>query len=405
MKQSTFSILFLIRKTRLTKTGKTAILMRITANGRFVELNTLRKIEPSNWNQTKERAVGKIPAHHEINRYLEWLRTRAYEIQKELFDNDGYVEPIIIKERLQGKHEDCKMFFQVFQEHNVQMEQLIGKEYNEVTLRRYKLCLRYFKEMLAKETKVEDFPIKNLTSEMIYKFELFLKIEKKVSTNTMIRYMKCLKKITNLAFANGWVTINPFANKKFKEKKVVRDFLTVEELRILRDKEFDIPRLEVVRDVFLFCCYTGLAFIDVYNLKKDNIIEDAKGRKWIHKQRQKTDIEFSVPLMELPSALIEKYKDHPMCITSGKALPVYANQKVNSYLKEIADFCGIKKHLTMHIARYTFATTVTLANDVKLEDVSKMLGHTTTRMTQHYAHVLNDSLANDMNKVEQLMSK
>lgn len=353
MKQSTFSILFLIRKTRLTKTGKAPIMMRITANGRFVELNTLRKIEPSNWNQTKERVLGKILAHHEINRYLEWLRTRAYEIQKELFDNDGHIEPILIKERLQGKHEDCKMFFQVFQEHNDQMEQLIGKEYNEVTLRRYKLCLRYFKEMLAKETKVEDFPIKNLTSEMIYKFELFLKIEKKVSTNTMIRYMKCLKKITNLAFANGWITINPFANKKFKEKKVVRDFLTVEELRILRDKEFDIPRLEVVRDVFLFCCYTGLAFIDVYNLKKDNIIEDAKGRKWIHKQRQKTDIEFSVPLMELPSALIEKYKDHPMCITSGKALPVYANQKVNSYLKEIADFCGIKKHLTMHLANHT----------------------------------------------------
>lgn len=258
MKQSTFSILFLIRKTRLTKTRKAPIMMRITANGRFVELNTLRKIEPSNWNQTKERVLGKILAHHEINRYLEWLRTRAYEIQKELFDNDGHIEPILIKERLQGKHEDCKMFFQVFQEHNDQMEQLIGKEYNEVTLRRYKLCLRYFKEMLAKETKVEDFPIKNLTSEMIYKFELFLKIEKKVFTNTMIRYMKCLKKITNLAFANGWITINPFANKKFKEKKVVRDFLTVEELRILRDKEFDIPRLEVVRDVFLFCCYTDL---------------------------------------------------------------------------------------------------------------------------------------------------
>lgn len=405
MKQNTFSIIFLIRKTRLTKRGEAPIQMRITANGRFIELNTQRKIEPANWNQKKERATGKTPAHQEINRYLEWLRTKAYEIQKELFDQNGYTEPVLIKEYLQGKHDVCKMFFEVFEEHNEQMSLLIGKEYNETTLRRYRLCLRYFKEMLSKETKVEDIPIKNITGEIIRKFEAFLKIEKQCAQNTVIRYMKCVKKITNLALANGWITINPFASVKFKEKKVIRDFLTINELNLLKDKEFEIPRLEIVRDVFLFCCFTGLAFIDVYNLKREHIIEDAKGRKWIHKQRQKTDVEFFVPLLELPLALIEKYKDHPSCKHSKKILPVFVNQKMNSYIKEIADFCGIKKHLTMHIARYTFATTVTLANNIKLENVSKMLGHTTTRMTEHYAHVLNESLANDMDKISSIISQ
>lgn len=178
MKQNTFSILFLIRKTRLTKKGEAPIQMRITANGRFIELNTQRKIEPANWNQKKERVIGKTPAYQEINRYLELLRTQAYEIQKKIFQEHGYTEPVLIKEYLQGKHNTCKMFFEAFEEHNEQMAQLVGKEYNLTTLRRYRLCLRYFKEMLSKETKVEDIPFKNVTGEMIRNFEAFLKIEK-----------------------------------------------------------------------------------------------------------------------------------------------------------------------------------------------------------------------------------
>ncbi|MBO5833135.1 MAG: site-specific integrase [Alistipes sp.] len=240
---------------------------------------------------------------------------------------------------------------------------------------------------------------------MIRDFEAFLKIEKRVAQNTMIRYMKCLKKVVNLAIANGWITVNPFAGIKFSEKKVVKDFLTIEEVNTIRTKEFDIERLNIVKDIFIFCCYTGLAFIDVYNLKSEHITEDAHSRKWIHKQRQKTEVEFFVPLFEYPLQLIEKYRNHPMCRANKMVFPVYANQKMNSYLKEIADLCGIKKHLTMHTARYTFATTITLANDVKLENVSKMLGHTNTRMTLHYAHIMNESLAQEMNKVAAIMGE
>ena len=165
------------------------------------------------------------------------------------------------------------------------MAQLVGIEFDAVTLSRYRLCLRYFKEMMSRKTKVADIPIKNLNGEMIRDFEAFLKIEKRVAQNTMIRYMKCLKKVVNLAIANGWITVNPFAGIKFSEKKVVKDFLTIEEVNTIRTKEFGIERLDMVRDIFIFCCYTGLAFIDVYNLRPEHITEDAHGRKWIHKQR------------------------------------------------------------------------------------------------------------------------
>lgn len=404
MKQNTFNVLFLIRRTRLLKTGEAAIQMRITCNGRFVELNTQRQIAPADWDQRKERAKGKNPVAQEINRRLEWLRNRVYEIQKELMAKQPYVEPVLIKEILQGRHDSCKFFFAIFEEQIAQMKKLENIDYTKITIGRYELCLRCFREMFARQSNAKDIAINEVNRKMITDFETFLKVDKGVAQNTMIRYMKCVKKIINLSLANGWITVNPFAAVRFKEKVVIRDFLTMEEINRMREKEFGIFRLEMVRDVFLFCCFTGLAYIDVHDLTIKNITKDPQGRSWIHKSRQKTAIEFFVPLLEYPLSLIEKYKDHPMCKHSGRIFPVYANQKMNSYLKEIADFCNIQKNVTMHIARYTFATTITLANDVSLPNVSKMLGHTTTRMTQHYAHVLNESVAKEMAKLNGLMS-
>ena len=406
MKQCTsISVWFFIRRTRLGRSGETPIIMRITINGQNAELNTQRKVLPSLWDQRRERTTGKGAVHLEINKHLDSLRAKAMEIYSEAYENDGYVNPVYIKEVILGKHRECKLLFEVFEEHNARIELLVGKEYNETTLGRYRLCLRYFREMVAEKSQVKDIPLKHLNGEMIRNFETFLKVKKNVAQNTMIRYMKCLKKVTNLAIANGWITVDPFAGIKFSEKKVVKDFLTIEEVNAIRTKDFGIERLDIVKDIFIFCCYTGLAFIDVYNLRPEHITEDAQGRMWIHKQRQKTEIEFFVPLLDCPLQLIKKYTGHPLCKGRGTIFPVYANQKMNSYLKEIADFCGIKKHLTMHTARYTFATTITLANNIKLETVSKMLGHTNTRMTLHYAHVLNDTIAREMEKIADLVDE
>ena len=292
------------------------------------------------------------------------------------------------------------MFYATFEEHNERMAQLVSIEFDAVTLSRYRLCLRYFKEMMSRKTKVADFPIKNLNGEMIRDFEAFLKIEKRVAQNTMIRYMKCLKKVVNLAIANGWITVNPFAGIKFHEKEVVREFLTMDELMTIYQKEFSLPRLALVRDVFIFSAFTGLAFIDVQQLAAEHIVQDNNGHYWIRKTRQKTNNMCNIPLLDIPLAILKKYENHPTCIKRGVLLPVPCNQNMNSYLKEIADVCGIQKHLSTHLARHSYATSVRLANGVSIENVAKMLGHSNIKMTQHYAKVLDSSILKDMMNVK-----
>lgn len=402
MKPQTFSVLFFIRKTRLLKTGEAPINMRITVDGRFVEMQTLRRILPANWNQRKERAVGKNPAYSEINMYLDSLKGKIYDIQKELSNASLPVNPVLIKDRLLNKQDDCKMFFQLFEEHNNQLEKLLGIDYERSTLGRYKTCLSYFREMYRKEySKTTDFPVKSLSPDMIQRFEVFLRAEKHLANNTMIRFMKCVKKIVNQALANGWIASNPFATIHYHNEEVTPTFITQEELESLYHKEITIPRLEVIRDVYIFCCFTGLAFVDVKSLKPEHIFKDTNGALWIRKARTKTNVMCNIPLLEIPLSLIKKYSDHPICIAKNVLFPVASNQKTNGYLKELADICGIKKRLTTHTARHTFATTLTLGNGVALENVSKMLGHTNTKMTQHYARVQDASIARDMDNVRQ----
>jgi site-specific recombinase XerD len=196
--------------------------------------------------------------------------------------------------------------------------------------------------------------------------------------------------------ANGWLNKDPFANYKAKVKEVVREFLSEAEIEQMMNKEFVSERLELVRDIFVFSCFTGLAYIDVKQLTLDNISLGIDGDKWIFKNRQKTDTASKIPLLPTAKDIIDKYADYPVCKNEKRLLPILSNQKMNAYLKEIADVCGIKKDLTFHIARHTFATTITLSNGVPLETVSKMLGHTSLKTTQHYAKILDKKISEDM---------
>jgi site-specific recombinase XerD len=196
--------------------------------------------------------------------------------------------------------------------------------------------------------------------------------------------------------ANGWLTKDPFANYKSKVKEVTREFLTELEIQSLMEKEFVSERLELVRDIFVFSCFTGLAYIDVKQLSNDNIVLGIDGDKWINKNRQKTDTNSKIPLLPTAQYILDKYVNHPVCKNEEKLLPIFSNQKMNAYLKEIATVCGINKELTFHIARHTFATTVTLSNGVPIETVSKMLGHTNLKTTQHYAKILDKKISEDM---------
>jgi site-specific recombinase XerD len=217
-----------------------------------------------------------------------------------------------------------------------------------------------------------------------------------LSNNGVMKHLERLRKMINLALQMEWIDKNPFLAYRLKFEKVDRDYLTKQELAKIEAKDFEMPRLELVKDLFIFSCYTGLSYIDVSNLKQENIVTGIDEEKWIVTSRQKTNTVVKMPILPKALAVLEKYADHPKSLADRTLIPTFSNQKLNSYLKEIADLCGIKKHLTFHTARHTFATTVTLSNGVPIESVSKMLGHTKLATTQIYARVLETKLSDDM---------
>lgn len=409
MERNSFSVLFFLKKTKLLKNGEASVCMRITVNNVRSETNIRKSITPSLWNQAKECSRGKDRKSNDLNKFIEEARIKLYNIHAELKKESLPITATILRDKFFNleEKEEPKTLIATFQEHNDQCRQLVGKDFALVTVRRYESCKRYLAELIKIKYDKEDLPLKDINGEFIRAFDFYLKTEKECSQNTVIRYMKCLKKITNLSLANEWINKDPFTGIKFHEKEVNREFLTWDELQIITNKKFDLPRIDLVRDIFIFGCFTGLAFSDVATLSGENLVQDNLGDWWIRKgrvkleHRRKASSISNIPLLPVPLAILEKYREHPICVKKGCCLPVMCNQKMNSYLKEIADFCGIKKNLTTHVARHTFGTTVTLANNVPLQDVSVMLGHASTRMTQHYARVMNSSLKEAMNNVKE----
>jgi len=400
MERKRFSVLFFIKRTKLLKSGEAPVRVRVTYDKIYVELQLKRSVLVPLWSQEKERAIGKDRNSTELNHYIDALRVKFYQIYQDLELEGKIISARAIINRYQGKDETFKTLYNVFKEHNDNCRRLIGTDYAEITVRRYDNCLKYLMELVKRTFKQDDILLREVNGELVRAFDLYLKTEKGCAQNTVIRYMKCFKKVINLAIANEWINKNPFAGIKFHEVEVIKDILTQTELNKIMVKEFEIERLALIRDIFIFQCYTGLAFIDVYNLRQEHIAEDNNGNLWIMKPREKTNNMCNIPLLSIPKHILEKYKDNPYCHNKGVLLPVPCNQKMNSYIKEIADLCGIKKHLSTHTARHTFASVIALANNVSLPNVAKMLGHSSTRMTQHYAKVMNESIFKEMQGVD-----
>ncbi len=362
MERNSFSVLFFLKKTKLLKNGEASVCMRITVNNVRSETNIRKSITPSLWNQAKECSRGKDRKSNDLNKYIEEARIKLYNIHAELKKESLSITATILRDKFFNleEKEEPKTLIATFQEHNDQCRQLVGKDFALVTVRRYESCKRYLAELIKIKYDKEDLPLKDINGEFIRAFDFYLKTEKECSQNTVIRYMKCLKKITNLSLANEWINKDPFTGIKFHEKEVNREFLTWDELQIITNKKFDLPRIDLVRDIFIFGCYTGLSFIDIKQLTAEHIVKDREGNFWIRKARQKTKNMCNIPLLDIPLAIIEKYKDNPKCQKQNVLLPVPCNQKMNSYLKEISDLCGIHKEISTHTARHSFATTIAL---------------------------------------------
>ncbi len=390
------SILFYIKRAKVNNLGVCPIYTRVTVNTKRFEFSTNKSINPDKWSSEGSKVKGTSEEARTINSHLDYLKNQILQAEKKLIKKDISVSSENLKNELFGLTETKRMLVPIFQDHNNKIKELVGKEYAPGTLERYTTSLKHTIEFMQWKYNISDIDITKIDHAFITDYEFWLRSVRNCANNTAVKYLKNFNKIIKLCLANDWLDKNPFANYKSKVKEVERVYLTEEEIQSILNKDFKTERLSLVRDIFLFSCFTGLAYIDVKNLTKSHISYGIDGEKWIFTHRQKTESASKIPILPVTQMIIDKYENHPQCLNEDKLLPILSNQKMNAYLKEIAGVCEIEKELTFHIARHTFATTVTLTNGVPIESVSKMLGHKNLRTTQHYAKVLDRKVSEDM---------
>ena len=404
MERTTFGLLFYIRRDKTNKKGEAPVFMRLTINGERADASIKRFIEPHAWNSAKGKANEKSRGGKDLNLYLDAISANILRIQRDLELDKKEVSAQIILNRYLGKEQsDRHTLMEVFRAHNEKCRALSGISLAPATVIRYETTLRLTEEFLQKNYKKEDCYLDEVTNQFIEDFEFFLKTVRRCCHNTTTKYLLNFKKIIRIALAKGWMKKDPFAQVHFHFEPVEREFLEKQELKAMLNKEITITRLAQVRDIFCFCCLTGLAFTDVQQLKAEHLVADIHGKIWIRKARQKTKNMCNIPLLDEAQKIIDRYREHPYCQTRGVLLPVCSNQKMNSYLKELADICGIRKNLSTHCARHTFAT-LTLASGATIDNVAKMLGHANVNMTRRYAKVLDSSIMRDMEVVAENMA-
>ena len=398
MRNQTIKVNFIIQKGKLNKEGKCPIMAQITVNREMKYLGTKQYVLPERWEYGK--TLGLSRDDKRINLVLEEIKHNIYETHTALLRRGLFVTMSMLKAALRGEdpeeeaNKQKKGYIEVFDMWLADYEKQIGLSTSARTYDKYDLVRRRLKQYIEKTTGKEDIYIDQVTPMFISNFETFLRTEFNVANNHAMKMMQKARTIYTVARDNGWVSVNAFAPFKIHYDEVERDFLTREELARIMQKEFDVPRMEYVRDVFVFSCFTGLAHCDVEALTEDNIVTEEDGSVWLRTHRKKTKTAVNVPLLEIPQMIIAKYRG--LKKMDGKLLPINSNSCSNLYLKELADLCGIKKKITYHMARHTFATTVTLTNGVPIESVSRMLGHKHIRTTQIYAKVINEKIAEDM---------
>ena len=395
MKES-FGVHFFTRKSRSASSTDLCLYVRISVNKKRVDISLKRKVPKASWNPVSGKVKGSRTQARELNRYLDDVQARILAIQSRYVIKARPYTAKMIKKEFLGTAQRTQTLLRLYRQHNKEIEALVGFDYSRGGYLRHTRTRRHLETYIHMHYGLEDIPLIDVDLHFILRFEHYLKVSKIGAQNTVTKYLTNLKKIMRIAYAYGFIEKDPFVNWKAKWKPVNREALTDDELQRMIQKNFDYPRLDLVKDLFVFCCYTGLSYSDLQRLSKEQIVIGINGRRWIKINRSKTNIRSSVPILPMAQEILSKYKDHPVCISKNVLLPVLSNQKLNAYLKEIADLCGIDKRLTFHLSRHTFATTVTLANGVPIESVSRMLGHQSLRTTQIYAKVLDVKVGEDM---------
>lgn len=399
------NILFYPKKSETNTDGMVMLYARITINGKRAEFSLGRRVHEQRWDSRSAKLRGSSAEVSNFNRFLDNVKSRLYEIYDSLLKDKLDISATIVRNIYLGKAGKEYMVLEIFKEHNSEVESLLGKGFTKGTLQRYKAANKHVSDYIGYKYQRKDIPVRSVDHKFITGLEYYLKSAKGLEHNTSIKYIVNFKKIIRIAYANEWITKDPFFHWKASWKTKEKQYLTQTELDTLQNKKSFLPRLELVRDIFVFCCYTGLAYSDVKLLQFENIVIGINGGRWIKMARKKTKSMSSIPLLPTAEKIIEKYSQHPNVVNGNGVLPVLTNQKSNAYLKEIADVCGIHKNLTTHLARHTFATTVTLSKGVSIATVSKMLGHRSLKTTQIYAKVLDSKIGDEMNLLKEKLAK
>ncbi len=402
----TFGVIFYLKKQKTTAQGKAPIYARVTVNGRRTEISVKRSITESGWDVKKGLAKGSRQETAELNRFLDRFKAKIIDAYQETVLSGGTVDGAVIREQVTGKVQSGRTLGSLIEYHNSEQESKLAHG----TMKNYYTTQNYIKSFLKEKYRRTDMPILELNYSFISDFEHYLRNYKPkdhhrpLNNNGIMKHIERLRKMVNMAVTMDWLVKDPFAKYRKHFDKVERESLTKQELDKLEKKRFRVERLQQVLDMFLFSCYTGLAYIDLAELTPSNIIMGIDGNLWIFTSRAKTETSVRIPLLPKAKELMERYSDDPRAVSNGTVFPIVSNQRMNGYLKEIAEICEINKDLTFHIARHTFATTVTLSNGVPIESVSKMLGHTSIRTTQIYAKVVESKLSEDMGRLQERMA-
>lgn len=393
--KATFKLTYLVQKGKVKANGRAPIVARLIVNGDMVHFSTQMDIEPDCWDGKANRTLGQTGEQRKINNFLDELRSSVQRFYYDMQASGQQVSALALKNKLCSTEEKpVKSTMELFDKFIAEYAVIVQNNgYGKEALVRYKICKNRVQEFLQSEIHADDIPLENINKRLLDRFYLWNRSTYKVCNNTAIHFMHKFSTVYKMAWDNGWVQGNPFHQLKLKKDKADRAYLTIDELERMANKEFSSERLERMRDIFLFCCYTGLSYIDVKTLTTDNLVRKPDGKMWIVTKRTKTEVPVHVPLLDVALRLIEKYE--PMR-KGNLVFPVYSNQKSNDYLKEIAALCNIDKDVTFHVARHTFATTITLDNGVPIESVSKMLGHTNVQTTQIYARITDRKVGGDM---------
>lgn len=391
--RSTFRVLFFLKRDKQKANGNVPLFCRITIDRQEARFGMKQDVSPSIWDVKAGRAVGRTSEVVEINSVIDKTKSSLFNVYNDLLLSETSVTAEKVKNYFLGGTTNTHNLLEQFIRHNNDVESLIGISKSKATFQKYEVSRKHLTNFIKEKYNLSDISFKEINHLFISDFEVYLLTTCGCNPNTTAKFMQFFKRIVIIAKNNGWIKSDPFANYKIRLKKVDRGYLSQEEVEAIMAKKFTTKRLEQVRDIFVFSCFCGLAYIDVKKLRRENIRTSFDGNLWIIGKREKTDVTFSIPLLDIPKKILEKYEG---TLPDNRILPVPSNQKMNAYLKEIGALCEIDKEISFHLARHTFAT-LTLSKGVSIESVSKMLGHTNIKTTQIYARITDSKISHDMN--------